>query len=67
MPRPVRDTGQDNPRRPCSSCGSGKRYKACHGSAGGAEDIIVVLIPSGQPTGPEPGDEPRWLRSPPRR
>ena len=25
----------ENPRRPCP-CGSGKRYKACHGSAGGA-------------------------------
>jgi hypothetical protein len=29
-----------NPRRPCP-CGSGKRYKACHGTAGGAEDVIV--------------------------
>ena len=29
-----------NPRRPCP-CGSGKRYKACHGTAGGAEDAIV--------------------------
>ena len=29
-----------NSRRPCP-CGSGKRYKACHGTAGGAEDIIV--------------------------
>lgn len=28
-----------NPRRPCP-CGSGKRYKACHG--GGAEDVIVT-------------------------
>lgn len=32
---------QRNPRQPCP-CGSGKRYKACHGSAGGAEDLIVV-------------------------
>ena len=29
-----------NSRRPCP-CGSGKRYKACHGTAGGAEDVIV--------------------------
>jgi len=29
-----------NPRRPCP-CGSGKRYKACHGAAGGAADVIV--------------------------
>ncbi|HEX2296961.1 MAG TPA: DUF5926 family protein [Pseudonocardiaceae bacterium] len=35
------DAGQYNPRQPCP-CGSGKRYKACHGSAGGTEDIIVV-------------------------
>ena len=29
------------PAKPCP-CGSGKRYKACHGSAGGTEDLIVV-------------------------
>lgn len=29
-----------NPRQPCP-CGSGKRYKACHGAAGGAEDVII--------------------------
>ncbi|MEU5691013.1 DUF5926 family protein [Actinosynnema sp. NPDC020468] len=29
-----------NPRQPCP-CGSGKRYKACHGGAGGAADVIV--------------------------
>ena len=29
-----------NPRQPCP-CGSGKRYKACHGAVGGAEDLIV--------------------------
>ncbi|MGH3902955.1 MAG: DUF5926 family protein [Pseudonocardiaceae bacterium] len=34
-------TDQCSPRQPCP-CGSGKRYKACHGSAGGAEDLIVV-------------------------
>lgn len=29
-----------NPRQPCP-CGSGKRYKACHGSSGGPADVIV--------------------------
>lgn len=29
-----------NPRQPCP-CGSGKRYKACHGAAGGSDDTIV--------------------------
>jgi hypothetical protein len=28
-------------RQPCP-CGSGKRYKACHGAAGGAADVIVT-------------------------
>ncbi|MFR9729121.1 DUF5926 family protein [Saccharopolyspora sp. MS10] len=28
-------------RQPCP-CGSGKRYKACHGKAGGAGDVIVT-------------------------
>lgn len=32
--------GRYNPRQPCP-CGSGKRYKACHGGAAG-EDVIVV-------------------------
>jgi hypothetical protein len=31
----VTDDGGIGPREPCP-CGSGKRYKACHGSAGGA-------------------------------
>lgn len=31
-------TPQDNPRRPCP-CGSGKRYKACHGAG---DDVIVT-------------------------
>ncbi|WP_156758424.1 DUF5926 family protein [Actinokineospora pegani] len=30
----------DNPRRPCP-CGSGKRYKACHGLAGGVVELPV--------------------------
>ncbi|GAA1392430.1 DUF5926 family protein [Pseudonocardia kongjuensis] len=32
------ETAADNPRRPCP-CGSGKRYKACHGAG---DDVIVV-------------------------
>jgi hypothetical protein len=36
----ARAADQPNPRRPCP-CGSGKRYKACHGAAGGAADAIV--------------------------
>lgn len=32
--------GQTNPRQACP-CGSGKRYKACHGDPGGAQDVIV--------------------------
>jgi hypothetical protein len=34
-------TDGPNPRQPCP-CGSGKRYKACHGAAGGAADVIVT-------------------------
>ncbi len=32
--------GQYNPRQACP-CGSGKRYKACHGDPGGAPDAIA--------------------------
>lgn len=32
--------GQTNPRQACP-CGSGKRYKACHGAPGGAQDVMV--------------------------
>jgi hypothetical protein len=32
--------GQYNPRQACP-CGSGKRYKACHGDPGGAQDVIA--------------------------
>lgn len=32
--------GEVNPRQPCP-CGSGKRYKACHGAAGGAPAPFV--------------------------
>ena len=33
--------GQTNPRQSCP-CGSGKRYKACHGAPGGAQDAIIL-------------------------
>jgi hypothetical protein len=32
--------GAVGPRQPCP-CGSGKRYKACHGAPGGAPDVYV--------------------------
>jgi hypothetical protein len=32
--------GEVGPRQPCP-CGSGKRYKACHGAPGGAGDVYV--------------------------
>ena len=32
--------GAVGPRQPCP-CGSGKRYKACHGAAGGAASVFV--------------------------
>lgn len=35
------DSSGINPRQPCP-CGSGKRYKACHGAAGGAVDVPVA-------------------------
>ena len=33
-------TSSENPRRPCP-CGSGRRYKACHGAADAAEMIVA--------------------------
>lgn len=30
-----------NPRQPCP-CGSGRRYKACHGAAGGPVEVVVA-------------------------
>ncbi len=38
---PSGDEGAVGPRQPCP-CGSGKRYKACHGGAGGAADVFVA-------------------------
>lgn len=35
-----RADGEYSPRQPCP-CGSGKRYKACHGDPGGVQDVIV--------------------------
>jgi hypothetical protein len=32
--------GEVGPRQPCP-CGSGRRYKACHGAAGGAAQVFV--------------------------
>jgi hypothetical protein len=39
--RKVADPSGINPRQPCP-CGSGKRYKACHGASGGPVDIPVA-------------------------
>lgn len=39
--RAAQPTDGPNPRQPCP-CGSGKRYKACHGAAGGAADVAVT-------------------------
>lgn len=38
--RDLDTTGEVNPRQPCH-CGSGKRYKACHGAKGGAASVYV--------------------------
>src|ERR671911_7669 len=41
-PQPaVTAPGEVGPRQPCP-CGSGKRYKACHGAAGGAAPTFVA-------------------------
>ncbi|MFC7495703.1 MULTISPECIES: DUF5926 family protein [unclassified Nocardioides] len=39
--RPQTAPGEVGPRQPCP-CGSGKRYKACHGAPGGAADVYVA-------------------------
>ncbi|TDD02621.1 hypothetical protein E1181_22475 [Saccharopolyspora terrae] len=39
--KPAQPEGAVGPRQPCP-CGSGKRYKACHGKAGGSADVIVT-------------------------
>jgi len=40
--------GEVGPRQPCP-CGSGKRYKACHGAAGGAPRVFVARPFEGLP------------------
>ena len=40
--------GEVGPRQPCP-CGSGKRYKACHGAAGGAAPAFVNRPLEGMP------------------
>ncbi|WP_193609766.1 DUF5926 family protein [Nocardioides lijunqiniae] len=41
--------GEVGPRQPCP-CGSGKRYKACHGAKGGAPDVFVGRTFEGLPS-----------------
>ena len=41
--------GEVGPRQPCP-CGSGRRYKACHGAAGGAPDVYVARPFEGMPS-----------------
>jgi hypothetical protein len=41
--------GAVGPRQPCP-CGSGKRYKACHGAAGGAPAVFVGRPFEGMPS-----------------
>ena len=41
--------GEVGPRQPCP-CGSGKRYKACHGAAGGAAPVFVARPFEGMPS-----------------
>jgi len=41
--------GAVGPRQPCP-CGSGKRFKACHGAAGGAADVFVARPFEGLPS-----------------
>ncbi|MFC7342456.1 DUF5926 family protein [Saccharopolyspora griseoalba] len=44
--------GAVGPRQPCP-CGSGKRYKNCHGRSGGAADVIVTRPFEGLAVEPE--------------
>jgi hypothetical protein len=41
--------GEVGPRQPCP-CGSGKRYKACHGAPGGASSVFVGRPFEGMPS-----------------
>ncbi|RZS29470.1 SEC-C motif-containing protein [Herbihabitans rhizosphaerae] len=40
-PRKARPDGGVNPRQPCP-CGSGRRYKSCHGSSAGPVEVAVT-------------------------
>jgi hypothetical protein len=42
-------TGEVGPRQPCP-CGSGRRYKACHGAPGGAPAVFVGRPFEGMPS-----------------
>lgn len=42
------EQGAVGPRQPCP-CGSGRRYKACHGSEGGAPEVFVARPFQGLP------------------
>ena len=42
-------TGEVGPRQPCP-CGSGRRYKACHGAPGGAQAVFVARPFAGMPS-----------------
>ena len=35
--------GEVGPRQPCP-CGSGKRYKSCHGAAGGVGAYKFIMV-----------------------
>ena len=47
--RPAPTAGEVGPRQPCP-CGSGKRYKACHGAPGGAAGVYVGRPFEGMPS-----------------
>src|SRR6187549_779914 len=42
-------SGEVGPRQPCP-CGSGRRYKACHGAPGGAASVFVARPFEGLPS-----------------
>lgn len=48
QPSTPTEEGAVGPRQPCP-CGSGKRYKACHGAPGGAGDVYVARPFEGLP------------------
>lgn len=47
--QPAAAAGEVGPRQPCP-CGSGKRYKACHGAEGGAAAVYVARPFEGLPS-----------------